>query len=76
MKAKISKLNPVGFVEESKEFYIPLIKKNKIQLIKLNDGTTIKSEPRKKSRYVLEIGEFKYWVRKNGEIELVDYKWS
>ena len=75
MKAKISKLDPVGTVEESKEFYIPLIKKNKIQWIKLKDGTKIKSEPMKQSRYLLEIGEFKYWLRKNGEIELIDDNW-
>jgi len=75
MKAKILKLDPTGTIEESKEFYIPLIKKNKIQWIKLKDGTKIKGEPMKKSRYLLEIGDFKYWVRKNGEIELIDDKW-
>jgi hypothetical protein len=75
MEAKISKLDPVGTVEESKEFYIPIIKKNKTQWIKLKDGTKIKGEPMKQSRYLLEIGEFKYWVRKSGEIELIDDKW-
>jgi|Laugrespbdmm15sd_2_1035082.scaffolds.fasta_scaffold00393_7 hypothetical protein len=72
MKAKISKLDPLGTIEESKEFYIPLIKKNKIQWIKLKDGTKIKGEPMKQSRYLLEIGEFKYFVRRNGEIELIN----
>ena len=75
MKAKISKLDPTGHFEESKEFYIPLIKKNKIQWIKLKDGTKIQGEPMKQTRYLLEIGEFKYFVRKNGEIDLIDDKW-
>jgi hypothetical protein len=26
----------------------------------------------KQTRYLLEIGEFKYWVRKNGEIEPIE----
>ena len=72
MKAKISKLDPVGDITECKEFYIPLIKKNKIQLITLKDGTKIKGEPMMQSRFLLEIGEFKYWVRKSGELELIN----
>ena len=38
MKAKISKVGLVGDVNESKEFYIPLINKNKVQMIILKDG--------------------------------------
>ena len=76
MKAKISRLNPVGDIEESKEFYFPLIKKNKIEWIKFKDGTKIKGEPRKQNRYLLEIGDFRYFVLKNGEIELINDKWD
>jgi hypothetical protein len=68
MKAKISKIGPVGEIEESKEFYIPLIKKNKIQLIKLKDGTVVKGEPMKQCRHLLEIGDFKYWISRSGEV--------
>jgi hypothetical protein len=68
MKAKISKVGPVGDITESKEFYIPFVKKNKIQLIKLKDGTVVKGEPMKVDRYLLEIGEHQYWLLKSGEL--------
>jgi hypothetical protein len=68
MKAKISKVGPVGDITESKEFYIPFVKKNKIQLIKLKDGTVVKGEPMKVDRHLLEIGDFKYWVLQSGEL--------
>ena len=71
MKAKISKVDPCGVICETKEFYIPLIKRNKIQLIKLKDGTVIKGEPMTQNRYLLEIGEHKYWLCKMGELELI-----
>lgn len=71
MKVKISKVGPVGDINESKEFYIPLIKKNRIQRIKLKDGTVIKGEPMKQDRYLLEIGEYKYWVLRTGEIIII-----
>ena len=74
MKAKISKIDPVGSIVVSKEFYIPFIKKNNIQLIKLKDGTVVKGEPMSISRHLLEIGEFKYWILKSGEIILIDDK--
>jgi len=72
MKCKISKVGPVGDINDTKEFFIPLIKKNKIQLIKLKDGTVVKGEPMKQDRYLLEIGEFKYWLFRNGEIDLIE----
>jgi len=62
MKAKISKVGPVGDINESKEFYIPLIK--------FKDGTKIKGEPMKQDRYLLEIGEFKYWLLTTGELNI------
>jgi hypothetical protein len=72
MKAKISKVGPVGDITETKEFYIPFVKKNIIQLIKLKDGTKIKGEPMKQDRHLLEIGEFKYWLLQTGELILID----
>jgi hypothetical protein len=68
MKAKISKVDPVGNITKSKEFYIPFVKKNNIQLIKLRDGTVVRGEPMKVDRHLLEIGEHKYWLLKSGEI--------
>lgn len=68
MKAKISKVNPVGDITQTKEFYIPLIKKNEIQLIKLKDGSKIRGVPMKQERYLLEIGDHKYWVLRSGEL--------
>lgn len=73
MEAKISKLNPLGDIEESTEFEIPHIKDD-TYLIKLNDGVVLKGEPMKQYRFLLEIGDFKYWLRKNGEIELIEPK--
>jgi hypothetical protein len=74
MKAKISKITPVGEIEDSIEFQIPFIKDD-TYLIKLNDGTVVKGEPMKQSRYLLEIGNYRYWVRKNGDIELINDIW-
>jgi hypothetical protein len=74
MKAKISKVSPVGEVNETKTFYIPHIKKSIKQKIKLKDGSTIYGEPMKVNRYLLEIGNYKYWIRRTGEIELIDVK--
>jgi len=71
MKAKISKVDPCGCICETKDFYIPLIKRDKIQLIKLKDGTVIKGEPMTQNRLLLEIGEYKYWLLRNGELELI-----
>jgi hypothetical protein len=74
MKAKISKITPVGEIEDSIEFQIPFIKDD-TYLIKLNDGTVVKGEPMKQSRYLLEICNYKYWVRNNGEIALINDSW-
>ena len=72
MKAKISKIDPTGQVVKSKEFYIPFVKKNIIELIKLKDGTVVKGEPMCQNRYLLEIGEYKYWILRTGELILID----
>jgi hypothetical protein len=70
MIVKISKINPVGDIEESIDFNFPFVDDN-TYLIKLNDGTVVKGEPMKKSRYLLEIGDYKYWVQRDGKIELI-----
>ena len=41
-------------------------------MIKLKDGTVIKGEPMKQDRHLLEIGEYKYWVLRTGEIICID----
>lgn len=72
MKAKISKVDPIGQIVKSKDFYIPFIKKNIIELIKLKDGTVVKGESMCQNRYLLEIGEYKYWLLRTGELILID----
>jgi hypothetical protein len=74
MKAKISKVDPLGQIVNSKDFYIPFVKKNITQLIKLKDGTVVRSEPMCQNRHLLEIGEYKYWLLRTGELILVDEK--
>jgi hypothetical protein len=71
MKAKISKIDHTGQILESKEFYIPFVKKNIIQLIKLKDGTVVKGEQMYQNRHLLEIGKYKYWVLRTGELILI-----
>jgi len=71
MKAKITKIGPVGESMDSKEFYIPLIKKNKVQLIHLKDGTTIHGEPMLVGRYFLEIADYVYRIHRNGKLEKI-----
>ena len=72
MKVKISEIDPTGVSLKTKDFYIPFMKKNVVQLIHLKDGTTIKGEPMKISRYLLEIGEYKYIVYRSGKIILIE----
>jgi hypothetical protein len=74
MKAKILKIDPTGQIVKSKEFYIPFVKKNIIQLIKLKDGTVVKGEPMCQNRHLLEIGEYKYWLLRTGELILINEK--
>lgn len=71
MKAKILKVGPVGDTIDSKEFYIPLIKKNKIQLIHLKDGSTVKGEPMMVGRYFLEIADYVYRIHRDGKLEKI-----
>jgi len=75
MKANITKYDPAGVVLESKDFYIPLIKKPKkgksIKTDKDGMWVHIPYEPMRKSRCAITIGEFTYWVRPNGELDLI-----
>jgi hypothetical protein len=69
MKAKISIIDPTGCSEKEVDFYIPLIKKElKPKYVKFEDGKTMQIESMKHERYLLEIGEFQYWIYKNGKI--------
>ncbi len=72
MKAKISKIDPTGQIVKSKNFYIPFVKKNRIELIKLKDGTVVRGEPMCQNKHILEIGEYKYWMLSTGELILID----
>ena len=63
MKAKISKIDPIGNIVESKEFQIPFMKKDDIPL-----ETIINYEPMCQNKYLLEIGEYKYWLLRTGEL--------
>ena len=71
MKAKISKVDPLGQIVNSKDFYIPFVKKNITQLIKLKDGTVTTGEPMCKNKYLLEIGDYRYWILRTGELILI-----
>ena len=72
MKANISKFDPSGVVLESKDFYIPLIKNPKKGDID-KDGNLIPQpyEPMRKNRCAITIGKFSYWIRRNGELDLI-----
>ena len=66
MKAKISKIDPIGNIVESKEFHIPFIKKDETPL-----DAIINYEPMCQNKYLLEIGEYKYWLSRAGELILI-----
>jgi len=68
MKAILSMIDPCGSVVKSKKFYLPFIKKNIIQTITLKDGTKVKGEPMRQNRYILEVGDYKYFVSMTGKI--------
>jgi hypothetical protein len=71
MKSKITKIDPTGVTIESKDFYIPFIGKTKKVTPKLTSEFSpdnIKYEPMCQNRFLLEIGDYKYWMRIDGEI--------
>jgi hypothetical protein len=74
MRAKISKLGPVGDIIEEKKFNIPFIKKQEYGLCKLPDGTVVKTEPMRKCRYLLEINGYKYLLHPSGYIDRVGHE--
>jgi hypothetical protein len=47
------------------------LKKNIIQRIKLKDGTVTTGEPMCKNKYLLEIGDYRYWILRTGELILI-----
>jgi hypothetical protein len=74
MKAKITEVDPTGVPVKMKEFYVPLLKKRKVELIQLEDGTIVKGEPMKQNRYFIEIGEYVYFVGSSGRLDLAGNK--
>ena len=63
MKAKISLLDSVGFIKETKEFEIPLMSP-----IKRTYKNGLPQEPMKKNRFILEIEGHKYLLLEDGII--------
>ena len=64
MEIKILKVNPVGDIEEEEIIKLPLVTPIKSELI-----NGILHEPMKRSRFLLEIGNFVYQINPdNGEI--------
>jgi hypothetical protein len=65
MKYKIKSFDPTGVELEVEEGEFPLIPS--VYESSRIDGVLY--EPMKKNRYLLEIGENRYWVGYNGELE-------
>lgn len=74
MQAKITEINPIGDNELSVEFTLPLIHPS--HSVHFENNKIIIEESMKKNRYLLEIGEFKYWINENGEIKNINNEQS
>ncbi len=68
MRAKISDLDPVGKINESVEFVIPLIADFKPTYYASPTGQYYPTEPMKRPRYLLRIGEHEYIMDRTGLI--------
>ena len=68
MLAKLSKVNSDGLIETSKKFNLPYLTLGYKRRINYRDGKTINGKLLKYERYLLELGDFKYWVHNNGSI--------
>jgi len=75
MKVKIKGLDPTGVVTEEAEFEIPLINKKFYDKRneKLKNNSIGEYEPMIQNRYILEIGEYKYFLRRDGELTKIYY---
>ena len=60
MKATIGEYDPTGVKLNEEEFTLPLIP---------SEEETPKYESRKKTRFILSIGNCKYWIYKDGTLE-------
>tara|TARA_R110000772_G_C13310268_1_gene440125 strand:- start:35084 stop:35335 length:252 start_codon:yes stop_codon:yes gene_type:complete len=72
MKVKIKEIDPTGTILNEKEFTLPLVKKPKVEYRTTTiDGIDVpmRYEPMRKVRYLLEINDYKYWFRSNGELD-------
>ena len=68
MKLKVSALNPSTLaVIESKELYLPVIDKPSRTIV-LKGGQKVHDNSGAFYKYTLEIGAFKYWLKKTGEL--------
>ncbi len=68
MEVKISLLDPTGGIVKSENINIPFFDKVNPQL-KNENG--VRYEPMCQNRCLLEIGNYQYWIRYDGEIILI-----
>jgi len=68
MLAKLSKVNSDGSLEKTVGFLFPMIKKITTKKISYRDKRKVLGKPLVYDRYLLELGDFKYWVHGNGVI--------
>jgi hypothetical protein len=69
MKIKILKVNPVGDIEQEEIMELPIVTPIKREII---NGQL--HEPMKRSRFLLEIGDFTYTINPdNGELNELEY---
>jgi hypothetical protein len=71
LKAKVLKLDSLGSVLE--EFEIPMVFSEVKKVTCLHCNMTFETEPMHKNTYILEIGEYKYLIQKNGFIERIGH---
>tara|TARA_R110000851_G_scaffold47424_2_gene115145 strand:- start:2453 stop:2695 length:243 start_codon:yes stop_codon:yes gene_type:complete len=72
MKAIVKAYDPSGVVLEEEEFTFPIVKEPEGEWrTEIIDGIekSHRYEPMRKVRYLLKIGEYKYWFRSNGELD-------
>jgi len=64
MKVKVLNVNPVGDIIEEEDFEFSFVKPVKVEW---KNG--IRHEPRKRDRFILEIGDYVYHINpENGEL--------
>ncbi len=71
MKAKTISVDPAGVFGNTVEFEIPY-GEQLTYLIPLKDGQVLRGECRLKNRTMLEIGNYRYWIWGDGELEFIE----